>query len=73
MWRAQIELLHGEVKAGGAVDAIAVEQGHGGNIEVGGGLGVFFGQGGALQEAESGAGVEFDIHIRFLFASATVL
>ena len=44
------------------VDAIAVEQGDGGHAEVSGGFSDFFGKRGALKEAESGSGMEFDVH-----------
>jgi len=51
----------GHVEAGRAVDAVAIEQGHGGQLQLGGALDERFGQGSTLEEAEGGAGVEFGV------------
>ena len=57
--RAETGLLRGHVEARGAVDAVAVDDGHGGHVEAGAGAGEVLGDGGAFEEGESGAGVEF--------------
>jgi hypothetical protein len=54
--------LGGLVEAGGAIDAVAVEQGEGGEAEVGGAGDEGFGQRSAFEEAEGRAGVEIRIH-----------
>ena len=59
---AEPGLFRGHVEARRAVDAVAVHQGHGGHAESGAGAGQFLGDSGAFEEAESGAGVEFDVH-----------
>ena len=53
--------LGGHVKTRGAVEAVAIEEGHGGDAAFFGGGDQGFGQGSAFKEAESGAGVEFDV------------
>jgi len=53
--------LGGEIEARRAVEAVAVEQGHGGHLESGADGDQVLRQSGALEEAESGAGVEFDV------------
>lgn len=54
--------VRGEVKARGAIDAVGIEQRHGGHLEVLAYSDEFLGQGRAFEKAESGAGVEFDVH-----------
>ena len=51
-----------QMEAGGAVDAIAVHEGHGGHAIGRAGAGEFLGEGGAFEEGEGGAGVEFGVH-----------
>jgi hypothetical protein len=51
-----------QVTARGAVDAVGVEQGHGGHVEVLAHADQFLGQGSAFEEAECRAGVEFNEH-----------
>jgi len=46
----------------GAVEAVAIEQGHGGHMLLGAGGDQVLGQGSAFEEAEGGTGVEFDEH-----------
>src|SRR5438477_3758779 len=48
-----------EMEARRAVDAVAIEEGHGGHSVFRAGAGEFFGQGSAIEEAERGAGMEF--------------
>lgn len=57
-----LDFVRGEVEARGAIDAIGVEQRHGGHLEVLAYSDEFLGQGRAFEEAESGSGVEFDVH-----------
>jgi hypothetical protein len=57
--RADAGFLGGHVKARRAIEAVAVGDGDGGQIERGGGFDEVLGQGSGLQEAERGAGVEF--------------
>ena len=59
--RAHAGLLRGHVKARRAVDAVAVHDGHGGHAELRAGAGQLLGDAGAFEEAEGGAGVEFDV------------
>ena len=54
--------LGGQVEAWGAVEAVAIEQGHGGHMLLGAGGDQVLGQGSAFEEAEGGTGVEFDVH-----------
>jgi hypothetical protein len=54
--------LGGQVEAWGAVEAVAIEQGHGGHLLLGANGDQVLGQGSALEEAEGGTGVEFDVH-----------
>ena len=54
--------FRGQVKARGAVDAVGIEQGHGGHVELSADCGQFLGQGRAFEKTESRAGVEFDVH-----------
>ena len=54
--------LGGEVETRGAVEAVAVEQRHGGELILGGDGDQVLGQGRAFEEAEGGAGMEFDVH-----------
>ncbi len=54
---ADADLFGRHVEAGSAIDAVAVEQRHGRHVEFGAGVGQFFGQGGAFEEAEGRAGV----------------
>jgi hypothetical protein len=49
------------VHAGGAVDAVAVEQGDGGELDFEGALDEVFGLGGGFEEGEGAGGVELDI------------
>src|SRR2546429_8117285 len=53
--------LGGHVEAGCAVDAIAIDQGHGGHAEIGARRDQIFRQRSAFEETEGGAGVELDI------------
>jgi hypothetical protein len=48
------------VEARRAGDVVAVEDGQGGLIEFGGARDQFFGNGGAFEKAEGGAGVQLD-------------
>ena len=54
--------LGGQVEAWGAVEAVAIEQGHGGHAQTGTGGDQVFGQRSAFEKAEGGAGVEFNEH-----------
>ena len=56
---ADAGFFRGHVEAGRAGDVVAIEHGEGGEVEFGGAGDEFFGGGGAFQEAECGAGVEF--------------
>ncbi len=58
---ADAGLFRGHVEAGGAGDVVAVEDGEGGEVERGGAGDQFFRDGGAFEEAEGGAGVEFEV------------
>lgn len=59
-----LRFIRGQVEAWGAVDAVGVEQRHGGHLEVLAHADQFLGQGRAFEEAEGGAGVEFDVRHR---------
>ena len=59
--RADAGLFRGHVEAGGAGDVVAVEDREGREVERGGASDQFFGDGGAFEKAEGGAGVELDI------------
>jgi hypothetical protein len=59
---AQSRLFHGHVEARRAVDAVAVDNGHGGHVKSRAGAGEFLGYSGAFEEGESGAGVEVGVH-----------
>ena len=59
--RAEAGLFRGHVEAGGAGDVIAVQDREGRESELGGTGDQFFGDGGAFEEAESRAGVQFNI------------
>ena len=60
--RFQSCFLGGQVKARGAVEAVAVEQCYGGHAERGADRDQVLGQGGTFEEAEGRTGVEFDVH-----------
>jgi hypothetical protein len=59
------------MKARRTVHAIGVEQRHRGHAEMGTDSGEFFGQGCALEKAESGTGVKFDIHLSSVASTHT--
>jgi hypothetical protein len=59
------------MKARRTVHAIGVEQRHRGHAEMGTDSGEFFGQGCALEKAESGTGVKFDIHLSSVASTRT--
>ena len=59
----EADFLGSEVEARGAVEAIAVEQGHGRHAAGGANRDQVLGQSGAFEEAEGGAGVEFDVQV----------
>ena len=59
---AESGFFHSHVKARRAVDAVAVDDGHGGHAEPRAGAGEFLGDGGPFEEGESGAGVEVGVH-----------
>jgi hypothetical protein len=58
---AEAVFAGGAVEAGGAVNAVAVEEGEGGQGEARGLAGEVFGLRGAAEKTESAAGVEFDV------------
>ena len=51
-----------QMKTGRAVDAVAIEQRHGGHVVIRAQAGQFFGQGSAFEKTECGSRVEFDVH-----------
>ena len=59
----EADFVGGEVEARGAVDAVGIEQRHGGHFEVGAHADQFLRQGRAFEEAESGTGVKFDVQV----------
>jgi hypothetical protein len=59
------------MKARRTVHAIGVEQRHRGHAEMGTDSGEFLGQGCALEKAESGTGVKFDIHLSSVASTRT--
>ena len=59
--RAKAGFFRSHVKTRRAGDVVAVEHGQGREVEFGGAGDEFFGDGGAFEKAEGGAGVEFDI------------
>ena len=69
---ALIRSFGGEMEAGGAVDAVGVEQRHRRHLEVLAHAYQFLGQGSAFEEAECGTGVKFDVH-QVLSAQLSVL
>src|SRR4051794_6455117 len=60
--RGDARLLRGEVEPRGAVDAVAVHDGHSGHVVLRAGAGQLLGVGCALEEGKSGAGVELYVH-----------
>ncbi len=61
---ADAVFLGGGVEAGGAVDAVAVEQGDGGEVELDGGADEGLGLRGAFEKAEGAGGVELDVGVQ---------
>jgi hypothetical protein len=59
---ANAQLRSGVMKAGGAVNPVAVHQSHSGHAVLGAKAGEFLGEDGGFEKAESGAGVELDEH-----------
>src|ERR1035437_7229005 len=60
---AHAGLLGSHVETGRAVDAVTVDERHGGHVEIGACAGQVFRHAGAFEEAEGGACVEFDIGV----------
>src|SRR5579862_3927898 len=60
--RPDLRLLCRHIKTRRAIDAVAVEQGHGWHIQVGTRGNQVLRQGGAFEKAESRAGMEFNEH-----------
>jgi hypothetical protein len=60
--RFNLYFLRGQVKARSAVNAVGVEQRHGGQLELSTCGYQLLGQGSAFQKAESRAGVKLDVH-----------
>src|SRR5579862_4231346 len=58
----QSDAFGGEIETRRAIDAIAIEQSHGRHVVFGTCGDQVFGQSGAFEKAESGSGVELDIH-----------
>ena len=56
------DFIRGEVEARGTVDAVGVEQRHGGHLEVLAHSNEFLGQGRAFEKTEGRARVKFDVH-----------
>ena len=56
----------GHVKAGSAVDSVAIEQRHSGHVQLGAGVDQLFRQGSAFEKAECGSGVELNEHHRII-------
>jgi len=61
--RAQAKLLRRRVKARGTVQAVTVEDGQAGQLEVRGLLGHGFGQGSALQKRKGRTRVQLDVRL----------
>src|SRR6267378_1592408 len=60
--RLEFFFFSGEMKAWRAVEAVAIEQGHCWHAKVVAALDENLGGGRAFEEAEGGAGMEFDVH-----------
>ena len=59
----ETDLHCGEMEAGSAIEAVGVEQCHGGHLEMGTYCGIFLGHRSAFEEAEGRAGVKFDVQV----------
>jgi len=59
-----------QVKAGSAVDSVAIKQRHGRHLKILAHAYQFLGQGSAFEKAESGTGVKFDVQVQFSVLSS---
>ena len=63
------DVLGGEIKARRAVDAVAIEQSHGGHLILRAGGNQVFGQGSTFKKTEGGTSVELDVHRKTVLSS----
>ena len=61
--RLDLELFRCQMETWRTIDAVGVEQRHGGHVEPGTGRYQFLGQGRSFEEAESRAGVKLDVQV----------
>ena len=59
--RADFCFLRGKMKTRRSIDSVAIDEGHGRHIDRCAGGGHFFRQGSAIEKAEGGTGVKFNV------------